>query len=127
MTLRTTFPGLLAGDWLVLGIGLVAVTVLFASLWHPQQATRLRIRDHAGVVTTLSLNQERTLDVAGPLGMSRIHIHQGRVRFVSSPCRNQYCVHQGWLARAGQAALCLPNQVGLELMDSEKPYDSLNY
>ena len=32
-----------------------------------------------------------------------------------------------WLKQAGEIAVCLPNQVSLELSGGSKPYDSLNY
>jgi type IX secretion system PorP/SprF family membrane protein len=79
------------------------------------------------VYASLSLNQSRILLIHGPLGDSRISIQNGQVRFVSSPCRNQYCVHQGWLKHSGQVAICLPNQISLELLGADKPFDSLNY
>ena len=110
-----------------MGAGLLLVAMLFLTLWHGEHAAKLRIRQGDTIYATLSLDQERTLDIHGPLGDSRIVIHQGRARFVSSPCRNQYCVHQGWLSRAGQVAICLQNQVSLELLGARKSYDSLNY
>jgi len=122
-----SFPRPKPGDWLVLLAAAVAVVALFATLWHPEQAARLRIRSGDTVYATYSLDQERTLEIRGPLGVSRVHIHHGKVRFLSSPCSNQYCVHQGWLQRAGQVAVCLPNRVSLELLGGERPYDSLNY
>ena len=85
------------------------------------------IRAGDQVYATLSLAQKRTLDVPGPLGISRIEIDNGRARVASDPGRHQYCVKQGWLTRAGQVAMCLPNQVSLELLGGEKAYDSLNY
>jgi hypothetical protein len=36
-------------------------------------------------------------------------------------------VRQGWLKQAGEIAICLPNQVSLELTGSGKTYDSLSY
>lgn len=117
---------LLIGDWLVLAFGLVMVGWLFATLWHAEPAGKVRIRTGDTIFATFSLNQERAVDVPGPIGISRIVIHNHQVRFESSPCRNQYCVHQGWLARAGQVAVCLPNRVSLELVGN-KGYDSLNY
>jgi len=36
-------------------------------------------------------------------------------------------VHQGWLSHAGQVAICLPNQISLELLAERKLYDSLSY
>ena len=122
-----SFPRPLAGDWLVLAAGLLLTGLLFATLWHPERAAKLRIRSGDTVFATLSLDQQRTLHVHGPLGESVIVIDHGKVRFASSPCRNQYCVHQGWLQRSGQVAVCLPNQVSLELLGGEKGYDSLNY
>jgi hypothetical protein len=122
-----SFPKPLPGDWLVLGLGLGLVVLLFATLWKPEHAAKLRIRSGDKVFATLSLDQERVLEIPGPLGASRVVVSQGKVRFMRSPCRNQYCVHQGWLQRAGQVAVCLPNQVSLELLGGEKAYDSLNY
>jgi hypothetical protein len=114
------------GDWLVLALGIAAVVWLFATLWHTQPAGKVRIRSGDRVFATFSLDQERVIEVPGPLGISRIVIHNHQARFQSSPCHNQYCVHQGWLARTGQVAVCLPNRISLELA-GEKSYDSLNY
>jgi len=124
---RYKLPKPLAGDWLLLAAGFAVVAWLFAALWHGEPAGKLLIRAGDHVFATLSLNQQRTLEVPGSVGISRIVIDQGRVRFESSPCRNQYCVHQGWLAHAGQVAVCLPNQVSVELLGKEKIYDSVNY
>lgn len=122
-----SFPKPLPGDWLVLGASLAAVVVLFATLWQSEPAGKLRIRAGDQVYATLSLGQRRALDVPGPLGISRILVDHGRARVVADPGRHQYCVKQGWLTRAGQVAMCLPNQVSLELLGGEKAYDSLNY
>ncbi|MFM9913179.1 MAG: NusG domain II-containing protein [Methylophilaceae bacterium] len=114
------------GDWLVLALSLLLVSWLFTSLWSNQPAGKARIRVGDKVYATLSLNQDRKLEIIGALGISQIEIERGKVRFVASPCHNQYCVHQGWLSRAGQAAVCLPNRVSIELL-GEKRFDSLNY
>lgn len=114
------------GDWLVMALGLAMTVMLFATLWNVEPAGNVRIRTGNSVFATYSLDQERTIDVPGPLGVSRIIIQQRRVRFQGSPCHNQYCVHQGWLKHAGEVAVCLPNRVSVEL-SGEKGYDSLNY
>ena len=117
----------LLGDWLVISAGAVLVIFLFTHLWSFAPATKLRIRQGDKIIGTYSLNQTRTFNIHGPLGDSIISIENGKVRFVSSPCNNQYCVHQGWLKKVGEAAICLPNQVSLELIGTKKNYDTLNY
>lgn len=74
-----------------------------------------------------SLMQTKTLKVAGRLGNAVIEIQQGKVRFKHSPCHNQYCVHQGWLSHANQAAICIPNQISIELIGAKAAFDSLSY
>lgn len=115
------------GDWLVLIIGIISVILLFKTLWSNEQATQVQIRQGDTIYGTYSLNQQRDIHIHGKLGESVISIAQGQARFSSAPCHNQYCVHQGWLNHAGQAAICLPNQISLELLGEHKPYDSLNY
>lgn len=117
----------LLGDAFVLLLSAVFVMSLFKFYWHHEHAGKLQIRQGDKIYARYSLNQNRIIDIHGPLGNSRIVISNGKARFASSSCPNQYCVHQGWLKHAGQAAICLPNQVSLELLGGEKPYDSLNY
>jgi hypothetical protein len=117
----------LLGDWLVLIASLIIVIFLFQSLWVREPASKLKIRLADKVIGTYDLNQTRELHIHGPKGEAIISIQQGKVRFKQSPCTNQYCVHQGWLSRAGQVAICLPNQISLQLMGAKSPYDSLNY
>lgn len=114
------------GDIVVVLAGLLATVGLWASWWNHPPAGKVRIRAGDQVFATLSLNQERTLEVPGPLGISRIVIANGRVRVASDPGVHQYCVKQGWLSQSGQVAMCLPNRVSVELL-GEKRYDSLNY
>ncbi len=115
------------GDWLVILASLLFVIILFKTLWTNEQATKVQIRVGNNIYGTYSLNQQRNIHVHGELGEIIVSITQGKARFIKSPCTNQYCVHQGWLKRAGQAAICLPNQISLELIGENKPYDSLNY
>ena len=117
----------LLGDWLVIAVSIVAIIVLFQQFWSFAPASQLKIRQGSQIVGTYDLNQKRELHLNGPLGESIVVINNGQARFKHSPCPNQYCVHQGWLSRAGQAAICLPNQISLQLLGAKNSYDSLNY
>ncbi|MDD2832504.1 MAG: NusG domain II-containing protein [Methylotenera sp.] len=124
---KAIYQQLRIGDWLIITFSLAIIFLLFQTLWTTERATKVQVRLSDKIYGTYSLNQNRDISIQGVIGTSVISIAQGKVRFSKSPCHNQYCVHQGWLVRAGQAAICLPNQVSLELIGENKPYDSLNY
>lgn len=118
---------LLLGDWLIILVCVLGVLYLFQILWTNEHAAKVQIRLGDKIYATYSLNQQREIHVHGKLDDAVISISQGKVRFAKSPCTTQYCVHQGWLTRAGQVAICIPNQISLELVGEAKLYDSLSY
>ncbi|MBX9676021.1 MAG: NusG domain II-containing protein [Methylotenera sp.] len=120
-------PKLLLGDWLIIFFSAISIILMFQQFWVTTPASQFKIRHGNEIIGIFDLNQSRELHIKGALGESHISIQNGRVRFKQSPCSNQYCVHQGWLTRAGQVAICLPNQIGLQLMGAKSAYDSLNY
>ena len=115
------------GDWLTLLSGCVAVTWLTLQLWGGGLADRAIIRSGGKIFQELSLSHNQKIEVPGPLGISVITIEKRRARISADPSPRQYCVRQGWLEQAGEIAICLPNQISLELIGGQKKYDSLNY
>ena len=127
LNLKSLHKQLLLGDWLVLLLAALLVCLSFLSLWQNAPAAKVQISVADKVYATYSLNQAREIHVRGPLGEAVIQIVKGKARFAKSPCSSQYCVHQGWLSKAGQVAICIPNQISLALVGEAKPYDTLNY
>lgn len=116
-----------SGDWLTLVSGSICVVLVTLTLWSGELADKAVIRSGGKVYREVSLGRDQKIDVPGPLGVSVIAIENRRARIASDPSPRQYCVRQGWLQQAGEIALCLPNQVSVELVGSHKRYDSLNY
>ena len=115
------------GDWLVFAGAMLGIAWLFHVIWHGGAGDKVIVRSGGKVVAEASLLQDQTISVKGPLGISIVAIQNHRARIASDPSPRQYCVKQGWLSRTGEAAICLPNQVSLEIGGAEKLYDSLNY
>jgi hypothetical protein len=116
-----------AGDIGVLlaGGGLVAALTVFA--WGGDRGDTAVIRAAGQVVKTTTLTRAQSFSVNGPLGTTRIEIEPGRARVARDPSPRQLCVKQGWLTISGQTALCLPNQVSLEIRGRTSAYDTLGY
>ena len=115
------------GDWLILLSGAIFTLWLSSILWHGGAADKAVIRSAGKIFRELPLSRDIELEVPGPLGLSKISIHNREARITADPSPRQYCVRQGWLKQAGEIAICLPNQVSLELIGSGKTYDSLSY
>jgi hypothetical protein len=115
------------GDWLTLLFGILCVVLITLKLWNGEQADRAIIRSAGKIFKEVPLSRDIQIEVPGPLGISIINIEKDRARITSDPSPRQYCVRQGWLQQAGEIAICLPNQVSVELTGSQKKYDSLNY
>lgn len=115
------------GDGLIMLLGGIGVLLLTLKLWRGDLAEQAVIRSGGKVIKTVPLAIDQNITVPGPLGTTIITIEKRRARISSDPSPRQYCVRQGWLQQAGEIALCLPNQVSVELTGKHKKYDSLNY
>ena len=125
--MRSLLIYLKAGDYLILVSGCLLTVFLAVTLWQGGVADKAIIRSSGKIFREVPLSRDQIIAVPGPLGISRISIHNRQARIAADPSPRQYCVHQGWLKQAGEIAICLPNQVSIELSGRKKNYDSLNY
>ena len=123
-----SFLGLIKpGDWLVLALSAALTGVLVPVALRGGAADRAVVKSGGRLVAELPLTASRTLEVSGPLGVTRIEIQPGRARVAADPGPRQYCVRQGWLVRANAIAICAPNQVSVALVGRTPSYDTINY
>lgn len=115
------------GDWLVVLLGAVFCACAFHFAWQGGVAGKAIIKHGGAVFAELDLLHDQTIEVPGLLGVTLIEVRARRVRVVSDPGPRQYCVLQGWLSRAGEVAVCAPNQVSVQVAGSGEVYDSLSY
>jgi hypothetical protein len=54
-------------------------------------------------------------------------VHDGRIRFVASPCTGKQCIHSGWLDNDGEFAACLPNLISITITGRNPRFDSINF
>lgn len=115
------------GDYLTLLLGSGFVVWMMLTLWSGGLADTAIIRSGGKVFREVPLSRDQQIEVPGPLGTSIVTIRQRKAGITTDPSPRQYCVRQGWLQQTGEVAICLPNQVSVELVGGERKYDSLNY
>lgn len=115
------------GDWLTLLGGIAFTGWLALIFWQGGAPDKAIIRSGGKIFSVVALDRDQLIRVPGPLGISTVAIHDMQARIASDPSPRQYCVRQGWLRQAGEIAICLPNQVSVELRGKREQYDSLSY
>jgi len=116
-----------SGDWFVI-ISFCSLILISAKiLWDLPQGQYLEIYKNNKILATYSLNQKFTKKLHGIKGETEIIIDNGKVRFSTSPCPKKYCIHQGWINKANQTIVCIPNQISISIVGAKRKYDSINY
>lgn len=90
-----------------------------------KQGKEIRIEVNGKVVSTYALDKDCVHEIKGVLGTSRIAVKDGRASFLSSPCKNKVCTHQGEAGKSGQMVACLPNRVVVRVIGGDNDYDAL--
>jgi len=111
----------------VLALAGVVTAGSFHHAWTRPAGSTVLVRAQGKVMVRAALGRDADFSVRGTLGVSRIEVRHGRARVAADPGPRQICVKQGWVERAGEAALCLANQVSLEIGGAEKAFDSTAY
>lgn len=75
----------------------------------------------------ISLQHDKKFFITGALGKNEISIQQRRIRFIASPCKTKFCIHQGWAKHSGDIRACLPNKVSLRLLGQDTAFDSVTF
>ncbi|MDA3810700.1 MAG: NusG domain II-containing protein [Spirochaetaceae bacterium] len=65
------------------------------------------------------LDKDLEIGIEGPLGVTYIHIHDGKCQVTDSPCKNKICVKTGAISTANSWVACLPNQVFIQIERSK--------
>ncbi len=116
------------GDLLLIAAIIVASVVVVPLLRaHAPGATRALVFVGDELIAELDLKEDRRLTVTGPLGETEIEVRDGRVRVVRSPGPYKLCIKRGWISRPGEALICLPNRVIVEIPGQRRDYDALVY
>lgn len=124
----TLYAQLTRGDRALLLTALLLLCLLFWIYWG-QGGLSAQAAIYVGgrFWSKVDLYQPQQLEIKGKLGVSRLQIEDGKIRFISSPCSTQQCVHQGWIHVGGESVTCLPNGISVQVLSPDPRYDSINF
>jgi hypothetical protein len=116
------------GDGLILLAALLLLAALYLLYWQGASSTaQAQVLVNGKIWARLDVFQNQDLAVPGPLGISRLQVRDGAVRFVDSPCPNKLCILQGPIRHSGDVVVCLPNLVSVQIPTRDPRFDSINF
>jgi hypothetical protein len=108
------------GDFLIIGLLLiltVVVTVFASGLSKGKSALITLNGNKVGIIQIGSIT---TIDIEGPLGITKIASDENGVRVVSSPCPHKHCIRLGRASISGQTVICVPNRVAIRIVGEDE-------
>lgn len=70
-------------------------------------------------VEKLDLEKDGLFEFQSAYGKNIVEIKDGRVHMYEADCKDQLCVHQGYIFFSGQMIVCLPNHFVVEVKDKD--------
>ena len=69
------------------------------------------------------------IEIEGPLGISVIEAHNGRVRLKEAPEEDpaKICEKTGWISRPGPSIICVPNKVSIWIENTDSELDAISW
>ncbi len=89
-------------------------------------------RSHVRLVTpdqavNLPLNKDTLVSIPVRDGITVVEVGGGRARIRSSPCPTGTCMRTGWISNPGQAAVCMPEGISIEVRGDGVEPDAVSY
>lgn len=69
------------------------------------------------------------IEVEGPLGISTIEAHNGRIRLKEAPESDpaKICEKTGWISRPGPSIICVPNKISIWIEKTDSELDAVSW
>ncbi|MCX8084545.1 MAG: NusG domain II-containing protein [Calditerrivibrio sp.] len=78
-----------------------------------------------GVKHPLDLSKNQVLDLTEFGKRVKMEIKDGKVRFLSSDCKDKICLQFGYIETCGESAVCVPNRVAIVIECEKRDYDGV--
>jgi len=114
-------------DRVVVAVLLGVCLALFVAIGLRPAGESIQVLRDGKVVYSAPLSAEQTVDLNGPLGETRLAIHNGQARILSSPCPSKVCIGMGAIRHHGEIIACVPNHLLVSVIGGKKAGQEPDY
>ncbi len=100
---------------LIIVLTLLAISGFVVQKSHRRTGRFYKIEMAGKTLYRLPLTSDTLLTLKGNTGTIRIESANGKVRVSESSCPLKICVRTGWIKNAGEAIICVPNSMIIEV------------
>jgi hypothetical protein len=104
-----------AGDFFIIIVAVALIVILFTKFFFSRPVEQQVKITGRSSQEYYELNEDRVVEVEGPLGITKVIIEDGEVWVENSPCREKICMRMGRIKRTGDQLICIPNRVVVEI------------
>lgn len=113
-------------DWIIIGVTLLFLFLLLYFMHNGESASGAFARISADGDTVAVIALDTAAD--GKLSYSEIpsaqfEIQNHQIRFIEAKCPDKLCERTGWIGRPGEAAVCLPNRIVIQIEGDRRDFD----
>lgn len=105
-------------DIVIISVLFIGIFLTFPAIRSLSPQTVLVFEDNR-IIAEYPIDQNRTFDVKGKMGIMRVKIQNRSVSVCSSPCPHKLCIRQGHIGKATSQIVCIPNHI-LITIDAKK-------
>ena len=109
-------------DWLAVVLILAVSLGLWAVLFFPRVTQRLQVEIYCDNVLTQTIPlpaEDKLLELSDR--QMTLELKDNRIRVSETNCADQSCLRMGFIERAGQTIVCLPNRVVVQITGNGEP------
>lgn len=106
---------------------IVTIITLAVSIFLVQRVFLMKAGEYVqvsidGIVTdTYNLAEDRTVEIEGHAHLNNVlQIKDGKAKMIDAGCKDKLCVHQKEISKTGEAIICLPNRVVVEIIGGKE-------
>lgn len=110
----------------VLAAAAASFFVIGAALGGTAPGESVVVKVDGMVTERFSLDEQTIVTIEGRSGTCRLRVNEGTARIISSDCLNRLCVARGSIDENGEAIVCLPHRIVIEVTGSARVFGGVD-
>lgn len=113
-------------DGILIVVILIVILIFFGVNYVENSKTTdgIEVYVDGKLFKSISIDDENEFEVKVDNGYNVIKVHDRGVEVIEASCPDKVCVHTGFITKASQSIVCIPNKVNIKIKISKNDKNS---